>query len=87
MIYQAKHLFLGKDLHLTLNWVKETEPQSRDNSMFNQICQDSVKLLLRYQEAYIFNQEQLSVIETMCNKKRIEFEARIFDGYIMLLRK
>lgn len=52
---------------MTINWVAEPCVVKHDNSLFRNLCVDSVKGLRKGEEVYCFTQEQVDEIKRRAN--------------------
>lgn len=75
------------DFQLSYPWIRVTEQEKKDYSWHNQICQDTLVLLKQYREAYLFNEEQITVIKAMCEVKHFEIKILRGDGYFIITRR
>lgn len=77
---------------MTFNYVKNSKHNTRSvlsqqNVYCKQIIDDSVHLLERRQEAYIFNNAQLMAVQERCDSAKIELTIYKTDDYILLTRR
>jgi hypothetical protein len=72
---------------MTVNWVTESDRRSvRDDSNFNNLVRDSVKLLTKYEQAFVFYPEHIADITKILNAKHISIRITNDDGVYLLER-
>ena len=72
---------------MTYAWIQTTEQQKRDYTWHNQLIKDTMTLLKKHLDAFLFNEEQVAIIEKLCQEKQYNIKIILGDGYYIVFRK